>query len=98
MSPPAVSFNVLVVPTPDTSNPDCLTVHDEQTSLLCALEFRDQTHSRQLTHLCADKGLLVVPTPNGIIRLLPDLLVSDADIEAALAVLQGVLRGVLAEL
>ncbi len=62
--------------------------------LLCALEFHEHAHSRQVTRLCADKGLLVVPTRNGIVRLLPDLLVSDGDIEAALTVL----RGVLAEL
>jgi acetylornithine/N-succinyldiaminopimelate aminotransferase len=62
--------------------------------LLCAVEFVEHTHSRQVTRLCADKGLLVVPTRNGIVRLLPDLLVSDADIEATLAVL----RGTLAEL
>ena len=62
--------------------------------LLSALEFTDHTHSRAVTRLCADRGLLVVPTRNGIVRLLPDLLVTEADIEAALTVL----RGVLAEL
>lgn len=62
--------------------------------LLCAVELHDQAHSRQVTKACADKGLLVVPTRNGIIRLLPDLLVTETDIEAGLAVL----RGVLAEL
>jgi acetylornithine/N-succinyldiaminopimelate aminotransferase len=59
--------------------------------LLCALEFAEHTHSRTVTRLCADRGLLVVPTRNGIVRLLPDLLVSEADIEAALTVLRGVL-------
>jgi acetylornithine/N-succinyldiaminopimelate aminotransferase len=62
--------------------------------LLCALEFSDHAYSRTVTQLCAERGLLVVPTRNGIVRLLPDLLVSEADVEAALAVL----RGVLAEL
>ncbi|MEY4642861.1 MAG: hypothetical protein RLZZ227_2855 [Pseudomonadota bacterium] len=62
--------------------------------LLCALEFHDHAHSRRVTRLCADRGLLVVPTRNGIVRLLPDLLVAETDIEAALTVL----RGVLAEL
>ncbi len=62
--------------------------------LLCAFEFHDHAHSREVTRRCADKGLLVVPTRNGIVRLLPDLLVAQTDIEAALAVL----RGVLAEL
>jgi acetylornithine/succinyldiaminopimelate/putrescine aminotransferase len=58
------------------------------------VEFHDHAHSRQVTRLCADKGLLVVPTRNGVVRLIPDLLVAETDIEAALAML----RGVLAEL
>ncbi len=61
--------------------------------LLCALEFNDHAHSRLVTRLCAERGLLVVPTRNGIVRLLPDLLVAETDIEAALAVLRGVLAG-----
>jgi acetylornithine/N-succinyldiaminopimelate aminotransferase len=59
--------------------------------LLCALEFHDAALARELTLRCADQGLLVVPTRNGIIRLLPDLLVSEADIATALAVLEDVL-------
>ncbi|MGV3592742.1 MAG: aspartate aminotransferase family protein, partial [Gammaproteobacteria bacterium] len=61
--------------------------------LLCALEFSDHAHSRTVTQLCAERGLLVVPTRNGIVRLLPDLLVSITDIAAALAMLRGVLAG-----
>lgn len=61
--------------------------------LLCALEFNDHAHSRLVTRLCAERGLLVVPTRNGIVRLVPDLLVAEADLEAALAVLRGVLSG-----
>jgi acetylornithine/N-succinyldiaminopimelate aminotransferase len=61
--------------------------------LLCALEFHDHAHSRLVTRLCADRGLLVVPTRNGIVRLLPDLLVAESDVEAALSVLRGVLAG-----
>jgi len=34
----------------------------------------------------------VVPTRGGVIRLLPDLLVSDADIDTALLILDKVLR------
>jgi acetylornithine/N-succinyldiaminopimelate aminotransferase len=59
--------------------------------LLCALEFHDAALARELTLRCADHGLLVVPTRNGIIRLLPDLLVKEEDIATALAVLDGVL-------
>lgn len=64
--------------------------------LLCALEFHDPAHSRLVTGLCAERGLLVVPTRNGIVRLLPDLLVAEADVEAALAVLRGALAGLQA--
>lgn len=59
--------------------------------LLCALEFHEPTLARELTWRCAEKGLLVVPTRNGIIRLLPDLLVSEEHIARALAVLDEVL-------
>jgi acetylornithine/N-succinyldiaminopimelate aminotransferase len=59
--------------------------------LLCALEFYDAALARELTLRCAEQGLLVVPTRNGIIRLLPDLLVSEADIACTLAILDGVL-------
>lgn len=55
--------------------------------LLCALECHDPTLSGQLTRHCAVLGLLVVPTRNGIIRLLPDLLVSHTDIARALTIL-----------
>jgi acetylornithine/succinyldiaminopimelate/putrescine aminotransferase len=60
--------------------------------LLCALEFHEPTLTRTFTLLCAEEGLLVVPTRNGIIRLLPDLLVSPADIESAVAILDVVCR------
>lgn len=55
--------------------------------LLCALELYDHSLVRPLTLLCAQHGLLVVPTRNGVIRLLPDLLVCVADIEQALLLL-----------
>jgi len=59
--------------------------------LLCAIEFFDHDMTRPLTHACAEAGLLVVPTRGGIIRLLPDLLVSDEDIQEAAALLHEVL-------
>jgi len=61
--------------------------------LLCAVEFHDQEHSRLATRRAAALGLLVVPTRNGIIRLLPDLLVSPADIDTALLLLRTVCSG-----
>lgn len=60
--------------------------------LLCAVEFHDPALARQLTLRCADEGLLVVPTRNGIIRLLPDLLVRREHMETAVATLQRVLQ------
>jgi acetylornithine/N-succinyldiaminopimelate aminotransferase len=55
--------------------------------LLCAIELHEPTLARSLTHACAEQGLLVVPTRNGIIRLLPDLLVPRHDIETAFSIL-----------
>jgi len=60
--------------------------------LLCAIEFHEPALARQLTLRCAEAGLLVVPTRNGIIRLLPDLLVSRTDMETALTILRTVLQ------
>jgi len=65
--------------------------HTRGIGLLCALEFHDVSHSRQATLRAAAHGLLVVPTRNGIIRLLPDLLVSREDIDTAVAMLRVVL-------
>lgn len=65
--------------------------HVRGLGLLCAIEFHDAGLARHLTLACADAGLLVVPTRNGVIRLLPDLLVSQADLEAAIAILHRVL-------
>lgn len=60
--------------------------------LLWALEFHEAALARDLTLRCAGAGLLVVPTRNGIVRLLPDLLVSRKDMEAAIAILRQALR------
>jgi acetylornithine/N-succinyldiaminopimelate aminotransferase len=59
--------------------------------LLCAVVFHDQQLTRPVTLACADAGLLVVPTRGGIIRLLPDLLVKDDDIDEAVAILENVM-------
>lgn len=60
--------------------------------LLCALEFHDADMVKLLTRLCAERGLLVVPTRNGVIRLLPDLLITQARLQEGLAILAGVLQ------
>lgn len=55
--------------------------------LLCAVEFHDPAQVKALTRICAERGLLVVPTRNGVIRLLPDLLITQARLEEGLAIL-----------
>jgi acetylornithine/succinyldiaminopimelate/putrescine aminotransferase len=55
--------------------------------LLCALEFHNPGLTRVFTLNCAEHGLLVVPTRNGIIRFLPDLLVTLRDISKAVGIL-----------
>ncbi len=64
--------------------------------LICAMEFHEATLARQLTLRCAEAGLLVVPTRNGIIRLLPDLLVSREDMEIAISILRQALQDSIA--
>ena len=55
--------------------------------LLCAIELTKPEWASRLTHYCAELGLLVVPTRNAIVRLLPDLLVSEADLQRSLQLL-----------
>lgn len=64
--------------------------------LLCALELHDHALVQPLTRLCAEHGLLVVPTRNGVVRLLPDLLVTQASLEEGLGILDAVLQSVAA--
>ena len=58
--------------------------------LLCALEFHDTALTRAFTLCCAEHALLVVPTRNGIVRLLPDLLVTRENISSAVTILGAV--------
>jgi acetylornithine/N-succinyldiaminopimelate aminotransferase len=60
--------------------------------LMCAFDFFDQSLTRPFTLACADAGLLVVPTRNGIIRLLPDLLVTQENIDKAIRILGNTLK------
>ena len=60
--------------------------------LLCALEFHNPALTRAFTLSCAEHGLLVVPTRNGIVRLLPDLLVTQKDISKAVGILDTVCK------
>lgn len=51
--------------------------------LLWALQLPDDESVQRLTGACLEQGLLVTPTRNGIVRLLPALLVSEAEIVEA---------------
>jgi len=55
--------------------------------LLTALELANNQLVADLTLACQQRGLLVTPTRNAIVRLIPDLLVSDTHIEQALMTL-----------
>lgn len=55
--------------------------------LLLALDLGDDDRVSAVTQACLENGLLVTPTRNGVIRLLPGLLVSRQEIEAGLALL-----------
>ena len=55
--------------------------------LMTALELTDDGQVADLTLACQQRGLLVTPTRNAIVRLIPDLLVSEAHIHQALGML-----------
>jgi acetylornithine/N-succinyldiaminopimelate aminotransferase len=64
--------------------------HVRGRGLLCAVDLQDAAGTRGFTQRCAELGLLVVPTRNGIIRLLPDLLVTEKDMNKAVEILDAV--------
>jgi len=55
--------------------------------LLTAFELANDALVAELTDSCQQLGLLITPTRNAIVRLIPDLLVSEAHIEQALLML-----------
>lgn len=61
--------------------------------LLTALDVGDDGLVKQLTQACLENGLLVTPTRNGIIRLIPGLLANQDEILQALQLLDQVLSG-----
>lgn len=64
--------------------------------LLCAIELANEDHVEPFTHACLRERLLVTPTRNGIIRLLPSLLVSPSEVSEALGKLRSALASVRA--
>jgi acetylornithine/N-succinyldiaminopimelate aminotransferase len=61
--------------------------------LLWALQL-DEHQVQPLTEACQQQGLLVTPTRGGVIRLLPALLVSESEIDAAMTKLAAALLSV----
>lgn len=62
--------------------------------LLTALELCHQDMVSSITDACRLRGLLVTPTRGGIIRLIPDLLVSRDHIDEALRILEQVFSNI----
>lgn len=71
-----------------------LIVEVRSRGLLCAMQFTDDRLVEQLTEACLLEGLLVTPTRNGIIRLLPSLLVTEQEIAQAARMLRSALASV----
>lgn len=59
--------------------------------LLTALEFLSDDLVQKFSLACQRQGLLVTPTRNGIVRLIPDLLVETTSINEALAIMENAL-------
>jgi len=61
--------------------------------LLWALQL-DEHRVQPLTEACRLRGLLIVPTRGGVVRLLPSLLVRASEVDAAMAILGAALSSV----
>lgn len=55
--------------------------------LLWAIELNDESHVSRLTELAMHNGLLVVPTRNSVVRLIPPLVVSDDELAQGISCL-----------
>ena len=62
--------------------------------LLTALQMKEDGLVGQLSTACQQRGLLVTPTRNGVVRFIPDLLVETGDIELALEMLGDALSSI----
>ncbi len=56
--------------------------------LIWALQFTSDEQVQAVTEACLEAGLLVTPTRNGIVRLLPSLLISEEELQSGLGLLQ----------
>jgi len=63
--------------------------------LLCALQLPSDEVVTELTRACLERGLLVTPTRNRVVRLIPSLLINSAEMAAGLAILDSALSSVV---
>lgn len=63
--------------------------------LLCAIQLSDDAEVLALSQACQEQDLLVTPTRNRVVRLIPSLLVTDQEIATALARLEVALSRVV---
>lgn len=66
--------------------------------LLCAMELSSDALVEELTQSCLSKGLLITPTRNKVIRLMPSLLVSEIELGEGLELLDLALSSVVRNL
>ena len=63
--------------------------------LLCAMELCSDEIVAELTQACLRQGLLVTPTRNRVVRLIPSLIVSDSELREGLELLDSALASVV---
>ncbi|PCJ24763.1 MAG: aspartate aminotransferase family protein [SAR86 cluster bacterium] len=63
--------------------------------LLCAVELKSDEIVAELTQACMEKGLLVTPTRNRVVRLIPSLLVNEDELKAGMYLLDLALTSVV---
>lgn len=63
--------------------------------LLCAMELCNDEIVAKLTQACLRHGLLVTPTKNRVVRLIPSLIVSDSEVHEGLELLDSALASVV---
>jgi acetylornithine/N-succinyldiaminopimelate aminotransferase len=59
--------------------------------LLIGIQMRSDAQVTALTAACLEKGLIVTPTRNGVLRLIPSLLVSAQEVDEAIGLLRSAL-------
>ncbi len=60
--------------------------------LLLGIQMQDDQQVAQLTEICLRRGLLVTPTRGAVLRIIPSLLLSTAELEEGLVILTSALR------